>query len=275
MDSAPSLKLLLSSQFHTVYQAFQLIIPKLLVFALVIFVGWIFATVCAQLILRTSSLSERIFSRFSYYSRFVTTKKEKTNITRLFSSLCYWLVFIFFLLIAVKTLQVGELDIWMNKLFESTPYLVIAGFIIFCGYLLSQATEKTILNVDKLVYKNVLAKSARYLILLLSFIIAIEQLDIEITLLENLILLSLGLILSGFALSFALTLHSVAFPVIRFKLHTRSLSVGEYIQIDDIQGEIISINHASITLFEDDKSTLISLDTVLSQPIEILTKAAK
>lgn len=269
MEGATTFKQLLLSQLDVIQQNALIFLPKFITFLVVVFVGWVLAKLTAAIVLKGSSLFEKMFSHAKFYMQYATTKKRKTRFIKLFSEVCYWLVYLFFFIFALKSLQINSLDIWLQHLLLNVPNLIIALIILFIGFVIGRLIKQAIIHAKDFSFNEHLGEACRYIIIILSFIIAIEQLHINISLLQSLVIVAFSITLAAIGLSFALTLHAVVSPLIKFKLYTKNLHIGQSLEISGLQGEIIAIHKTSIVIASAKSNIMIPMETVLSELLNL------
>ncbi len=172
--------------------------PGLLAALLVILVGYFISLLVGFLIrfiLRHLKLDERVRK-----ARLV--KKDSFDLSSFFGELFRWYTFIIFLQIAISLTNLGVL----NNLFVSfifwLPNLIAGILVILFGLGLSYYIELKMTEHTKMRGVKLLATVLRIIIMILMVIVALTQIGIETSILENTFLILIG----GFALGIALAL---------------------------------------------------------------------
>jgi small-conductance mechanosensitive channel len=121
----------------------------------------------------------------------------------LLSRALYWFVLLLFLVLSLSTLNLPATDQLISSLFVYLPNLVVAFVVLTAGVLLANFTEKVVLIAAvnaQYPSAHLLSRGTRYLILVFSVAVALDQLGIG----RNIILAAFTIVFSAVALALAL-----------------------------------------------------------------------
>ncbi len=246
-------------------------IPKLVLAILIVLIGIVIARLIQALVNRVIKNLDRFITNRRVQSGLKQVRLERSSL--LAAKLIYWVIIIFFLTAATEVLGLPIITTWLSGLVRYLPNILIAVMIIFLGIVGGRLLYDLITTTSTtagLLYGNMLGRIAQYTILLITILIAVDQIGIEIAILTDLIDIVLAAILFGAALSFALGARtSVSNILASYYLQSRYRE-GQTIRIGDIEGQIIQITPTAVILqttegqvsvpakkFSEDTSTLL------------------
>ncbi|GCE30282.1 hypothetical protein KDA_57660 [Dictyobacter alpinus] len=179
-------------------------IPRLIGFALILLVGWLIATWVSKgitLLLRKIGF-DRLGDRIGL-SRFEQNMNISMDAAGLLGRLTYWFIILIFLVPAADALGVPAVSNVLNSIVNFLPNVFVAILVLFLGTLLAVFVSDLVRGVTasaNVGNPSVFAAIARYLIIGFAALIALEQLNIAPTLINELF----GAIVAGAALAFGL-----------------------------------------------------------------------
>ena len=122
----------------------------------------------------------------------------------------------------------------------------MVGGIIVRDFIRSTAASTNIM------YGNVLGKLAQGVLLLVTILIGIEQIGIDVTLLNSLIIIVVGALLLGGALAFGFGAQSSVQNILASYYLQKVYKVGDRVKLGDIEGRIIKITPLAVILDSTD-----------------------
>ena len=179
-------------------------IPKLIGFLIILLVGWLIANALSKAV--TFLLRKVGFDRLSERIGLTTLSQRmglQMDAADLLGKLVYWFIFLIFLIPAVEALGLTSVSNVLNAIIAYLPNVFVAVLVLFLGALIANffadivrgATAST--NIGN---PNVFAAIARYAILGFVAIVALEELQIALSIIN----LLFGAIVFGAALAFGL-----------------------------------------------------------------------
>lgn len=130
---------------------------------------------------------------------------QKFSISGITGRLTKWYVFIIFLGEAANVLNLGLLSNLFARFVLWLPQLIVALLAVFVGFVVAYYVGHVIESDVKLKGSKTMAKVFEYVILFIAFVIALEQIGIQVDLLKNAFLIILGALGLGFALAIGLS----------------------------------------------------------------------
>jgi hypothetical protein len=247
------------------------IIPNLVFAIIIILIGILIARLIQALVNRFIKNLDRLVSSKKLQKGLKQMRLERS--TRLVGKIIYWIIIVFFLTAATEVLGLPIITTWLSGLVRYLPNILIAAIIVFLGIIGGRLLRDIITTASGtagLLYGNVLGRIAQYAVLLITILIAVNQVGINITILTGVIDIILAAVLFGAALAFGLGARtSVSNILAAYYLQSRYRE-GQIIKIEDIEGRIIPITSTAVILetshgqvsipakkFSEDTSTLL------------------
>jgi len=219
-------------------------IPQFILSLLVLVIGYIMARLIKLMILRL----------VKYISRLINQRFENINLNQSGSFLgiaFFWIVMIFTVILISDILKLTFVAKGFETILRYSPNVLAAILTIFIGTILGKFIARTISEISKRVgFSNadILGKIAQYLILLTAFIIAIDQVGIEVTLIINMLNIILASLLFGAAIAFALGIKTSVSNIIATYYIRKLFNIGDHVKIGEIEGTIIKIEGTVVVL---------------------------
>lgn len=219
-------------------------LPVILGSILILICGWIVAIIIRHIV-------RRLLKGVDYLAQargipVPHLQKHRTS-AKILADGVFWLLIIFAIIFAGQNLGMELLVHVLNYL----PKLVLAGIIISIGFILgNMAFTISINHLESLdSYKQSLVASFfKWAIIAFSVVLGVDQLDINISLLSNLIMITFGLLLAGTTLSFALAITDILKNMLAISQIRLMFEVGRDISIDTFHGKLIDFTPTHVIL---------------------------
>ena len=189
-------------------------LPSLAGAIVILVVGWLVAKLIEAVIVRLlKAIRLDAASDKSGITAVLAQGDIKISLSELIGALIYWVIILVVLATALSALNLGIAADLITRLVEYVPNILAAIFILVVGALLGSFVSTVVrtaasnAGIDK---AKLLAQITQTVIVIMSVIIAIEQLKIATTLIIlsiNIILMSIGL---GIAIAFGLGCKDIA-----------------------------------------------------------------
>jgi len=189
-------------------------IPAIAGAIVILIVGWLVAKLIEAVVVRVlKALRLDIASDKAGISNVLAHGEVKLTVSELIGAVIYWIVVLVVIATALGTLNLTVASDMVTRLIEYVPNILAAIFILIVGAFVADFVATIVrttagnAGIDK---AKLLAKMAKFVIVVFSVIIAIEQLKIAsslIVLSVNVILISIGI---GIALAFGLGCKDIA-----------------------------------------------------------------
>ena len=224
------------------------LVPKLIVGLLVLLIGYLIARIVQSLVKRFIGYLDRIINN-NLKNRLlqINLNSSKTFIARVF----FWIIIFFFVTLFTEILGLPVITSWLAGLGEYLPNILAGIVIVFFGIIFSRLVSDLIKSASLkagISNSQTLGKVTRYVILVITIIIAIDQIGVDITFLTNLLYILLAILLFAAALAFGLGARTSVSNILASHYISRTYSEGNMIRIGEYEGRIIKITQNSVVL---------------------------
>ena len=224
------------------------IAPKLILGVIVLLLGYLVARLMRLLVIRTIDyLNRTINNRLKSQLLQVNFGSSKTYIGKT----VYWIIILLFVTLFTEIVGLPIISSWFKGLGEYLPNILAGVIIIFFGIIFGRLLSELVKSgAQKAGLPNslALAKASRYIILIITIIIAIDQIGFDITFLTQFIYIVLGALLIGGALAFAMGAKTSVSNILASYYINRTFKEGNVISIGDHKGKILKITPTSVIL---------------------------
>jgi small-conductance mechanosensitive channel len=222
--------------------------PKLIMGLIVLLIGYLIARIVQSLVRRFIEYLDRIINN-NLNNRLlqVNLSSSRTFIARTF----FWIIIFFFVTLFTEIIGLPVITSWLAGLGEYLPNILAGVVVIFFGIIFSRLISDLIRNASfkaGISNSQTLGKAARYIILVITIIIAINQIGVDISFLTHLMYILLGVLLFGAALAFGLGAKTSVSNILASYYISHTYSEGNLIRIGEHEGRIIKITSTSVFL---------------------------
>jgi len=233
------------SQFIKIVGAYM---PNLLRASILLITGLLLAWGAKWLIVRLGKGIDHLVHAIGLASFNV---RVKWPIAEILGWLVYWVVILFFVTAAVKSLGLPALAELLDKFIHYLPTLLIAGIFIVGGVVLGNSLRDRITSSARsagLRQAEILGGWVRMIIIILAFVVGLAQIGLNVRLFEQILIIFIGALAGSVALSFGLGAGATVANIISARYIRSNYRVGQQIQIKDMQGRILEMLPTGVVL---------------------------
>lgn len=227
------------------------LVPKLILGLIVLFLGYLLAKLIQALVSRfIGYLDKTINKNLSGRELQVSLGNSKRFIAKAF----FWIIIFFFITLFTEILGLPVITSWLAGLGDYLPKVLAGLVIIFFGIIFSRLASDLIKSrtFKSGIYSNsLMAKLAKYSIMVITIIIAINQVGIDISFLTSLTYILLASLLLGAAVAFGMGAKVSVSNILGSYYIARTYSLGNLIRIGEHEGRIIKITSTAVYLESD------------------------
>ena len=247
------------------------ILPNLLYAIIIVLIGVLVARLLQAVVNRFIKNLHRLIPGKKWQSGLKQIRPERSG--QLMGKIVYWTIIVFFLTAATEVLGLPIITSWLSGLGLYLPNILIAAAIIFLGVIGGRLLRDIITTASGtvvLIYGHILGRLAQYGIILITIMIAVEQVGINVAILTGVIDILLAAILFGAALAFGLGARTSVSNILASYYVQNRYREGQTLKIGDIEGRIIQITSTAVIIetaegqisvpakkFSEDASTLL------------------
>ncbi len=248
-------------------------LPSVLSALLLLFVGWLVARLSQALLgrllqrLGLDRLAER-----SGIARGLANLGIQSTLSTLLARITYWLILIFFILLALGVLGLTDVvAATLDRFFAFLPRLVTTTIILIAGTFLARVIGDAVTALtmqSNIPSGQVLGQAVRYSLLLVIVILALDELGVQTTILTTIVIAVIGCVALGLALAFGLGNRDIAYSIMAGFHAREEFTPGQMLSVGEYSGRLLRIG-ATKTVIE-------TSDGQISLPnIALLTEAVK
>lgn len=220
--------------------------PKLLLSLIIFLIGWICAVLLKKIISKIlKALGFDVFSEKVGLRRFLERGELRKNPSSIVGSVFYWLIIFSTLIMVFNTLELEIASQLIQQGLIYIPKIIVALILLALGIFFSQFMKKFVLTSSRLAnipFPNVLSNFARYVIIGLAIIMALEYLDISATIIIESFIIIFIVAPFVFCLTFLIGGKDIISSILSGRILLKEYKAGDTIEFDSISGQIQSID---------------------------------
>ncbi|HEU4867369.1 MAG TPA: mechanosensitive ion channel domain-containing protein [Actinomycetota bacterium] len=256
--------------------------PRVLVALAILLVGWLLARLLRLVTAKmfgswTKRLTPRI-ARIMGNSEIragLQSTSANRSVARGAEMLVFWIVFLVFVTIATESLGLDIVSGWLTGVVRFVPRILGALFVVFLGTLIASAVRTAVTAAAASAgfsYAQAVGRMARIGVLLISVIVALDQVGLDVAFLIVLVAVVAGAMLGGAALAFGLGARTSVSNILASHYLVDTFKVGHRIRIGDVEGKILEITPTSVIVEADQGRTVIPASQFSEQVATLLSQ---
>ncbi|MEK6248268.1 MAG: mechanosensitive ion channel [Planctomycetales bacterium] len=252
----------------SIYQAYEQIIsvlPNLLALIVVVLVGYLVARVVGRLAV---AVCEKVgLQNAAERSGLVTSMKQvgiQRSVPSIVGLMFFWMLMCVFLMAGFNILGWEGVSSGMGKIVEYIPKLLVGTVVVVIGLLLASFLRGVVAtSADRagLSYAQQLATGCYWILTLMIFMAAFDQLEIKFELFNYAILIAFGAVAVGLGLSFGLGGREVVGGILAGYYVRQRMQSGDNVQIAGLEGTVRDVGPVA-TIIETDENGLVHRHSV-------------
>jgi len=255
-----------------IFNRFILFLPDLLIaLALVVF-GIILARFLRRMTGRGIVAVERASER-AFGQRSALRPQFGSRSIRIGGDVVFWIVIVVFVAASMRVLGLDAFAIWLDRIVEHLPNLVVGAVIIAFGFALATLAgdvAEVAAQTAGLEHGRLVGRTTQFAILTVAAIVGLDQFGIDVTFLVTLIAILLGALAGGLALAFALGARDHVDNLIGAHHLRRRFRPGQAIRMGGVDGRIVEISTTSVVISTPDGQVMVPGRTFNREPTTLL-----
>ena len=246
------------------------VIPNILGAIAIIVIGWLLTKLVVGIVRKALKLAkaDKLDDKINEIELF-ENKKLNFNIIKITTKFVKWVMYIMILIVVTDILNLTMVSEEIKNFLGYLPKLFSALIIFTVGLLLANFVKKAIKSFFEsmdLSGSKMISQIVFILLLVFISITALNQAGVDTAIITSNITLILGAFLLAFALAFGFGAQKVVGELLKTFYARKTYEIGQKIEFGDINGEVESINHITVTLkTKQGKLIVPSKDIVESQ----------
>jgi len=252
MDSISTVSKTFVQPLQALYIKVAEFAPNMLAAILMLVVGYIFAKIAAFLL---SNLLKRVgmnkLSEKVGISEALENSGVKKDFSTLLGAVVFWMIMLTFVVSASDSLGLDRVSSTIDDFILYLPKVVAAAVVLLIGLFVSNFVRNGIkagtsgMNAQ---YGNVLSRAAYGLLVVISIVLSISQLDIDVTLLNRIIQIALLSVAVSVMLSMGLGTREISSNVMSGIYLRDQYKPGAKIQFGDISGTVEQVGSTKTSI---------------------------
>ncbi len=194
---------LVLNPLYNLWIGFVSIVPGLVAAIIVVIIGYFIALIIGHVI---KLLLEKVGLDSKLKKARMSNAIGHTQWSGLIGEVTKWYIFIIFLQVAIEILEIGTLTILLGKLVTWLPNLIAAVLVFLIGLVVAHIVELKILEHSQMRGMKMMSSLIKLVVLILVTIMGLKQIGLEVSLVENLILIIVASLAIGLALALGIGL---------------------------------------------------------------------
>jgi hypothetical protein len=180
--------------------------PNLIYAVIVLAIGWVIGEIVGRVV-------KELLMRFKV-DHYLAKKGPMVRLTDIFPILFEWGVYLIFIREAVNILNLEFVSQVVGMIYSQIPGIIFGVVIAVVGYVIAEYVKREV-QKSKIVYSKVMSNILFWLVIFVSFAIALEQTPIDTDLIDQMLLIMTASIGLGIAIALGLGLKDVISQVAR------------------------------------------------------------
>jgi hypothetical protein len=266
-----------SDTFETINLLFYKIGNGLISFlyaTLVLIIGWFITKFIIYIISKALDLTKvEVLSTKINEAEFFGKVDVQISIKNIILSFTKWILILVFFIIAADVMQWKIISEEISHLLRYLPRLFSAIVLFMIGIYMANFVRKAIYNMFQSLDLNgskIVSSIVFYGITSLITITALNQAGIDTSIITNNITIIFGSLLLTFALAFGIGSKEIIKKLLLTFYSRKNYAIGDIIKLNDIQGQIESIDNICVTIVTKTGKLIIPIEEIVESKVEII-----
>jgi small-conductance mechanosensitive channel len=247
-------------------------LPRILIAVGLLLLGWLLASTLRALMHRAVPRLFRLVPSEAFRRGLKTSGMER-GLTDAFGAIVFWLMMLLAIAVATDVLGLPIMGTLATGVARYVPSILAAVLIVIIGMVVGNIARTTVATASTsagLPYGDLPGRVAQTVILLITAVVAIDQVGINSTFIVVLIAIFLATTLGGLAVAFGLGARGTVSNLLASHYLLQNYQVGQRIRIGALEGRIVQINNVSLMLETTEGRALIPASEFESRPSVLL-----
>jgi hypothetical protein len=261
----------ISNTFSEFWNQLINFLPKFIGAIVVMVAGWLIAKL-------VQTLLKKLIYKFSKNAQIQKTIKSSDksfvdNIAITLSKFAFWIIILLFLVISTELIGWNIVSNEIGLLFRYIPKLFSGIVIIIVGFYVSRLLRELILTSFSslnIVGAKIFSSIIFYVLITFVTIMAINQIGIETSILNQNITLIIGAVLISFALAFGFASKNIIENFIAGSYMRSNLKIGDKIKLKHIEGIVESMDATTVHIKNKKETYIVPLKELINNDFVII-----
>ncbi|MBX3607712.1 MAG: mechanosensitive ion channel [Piscinibacter sp.] len=225
-------------------------LPDLLAAVALLLIGWLLARLLRAVTRRAAALLDSLITRGTGRSAWQVGRSAKV-----LGTVVYWVVLVFFIAAATRTLGLQTFTDWLARLLDHLPTLFAGLLIVAAGYLFSGFVADLVSAAASALappQRAALARIAQVATLLVALLVGADQIGLKVTWIAILAAILVASVMIGVAVAVSLGARGYVANLIGAHYLRQALRLGQRVRVAGHEGRVVHVSATSIELETDD-----------------------
>jgi len=221
--------------------------------------GWLLARLARYWVARLVRGLDRLVERWRVDGALRRVGVDRP-VSDALGGLVFWTVLLFFVTAATEALGLPALTAWLTGVAYFVPRIVAAVLVLVAGLLAANFTRDVLTSATAsagLTYGPALGQIARAIILLVTALIAVNELGLDVTVITVILAVVLGAVLGAAALAFGLGARTAVSNIIGSHYLRQIARIGQTVRLGTVEGPIVAITATAVIIDATDGRVIV------------------
>lgn len=249
------------------------VIPNLLGAIAVLIIGWLATKLIVGVVKRALKLAkaDKIDDKINEIEVF-EGKKLNFDVIKIVSKFVKWIIYIMIIIIVTDILNLTMVSEEIQNLLRYLPKLFSALIIFTLGLLLANFVKKGIksfFDSMDLSGSKIISQIVFLLLLIFISVTALNQAGVDTEIITSNITMILAAFLLAFSIAFGLGAQKIVGDLLRTFYARKTYEIGQIIEFNNIEGEVVAIDNISITLKTKEGKLVIPIKDLVESQVKM------
>ena len=274
----PNIQDILIDTFRKLLEQLTGFVPKLLGATILLIVGSIVSKLVSR-ILKTAlekSGFDRLGDKLNKID--VISRFGELKLSLIVSKVLQYFIMLVFITASTETLGMQVLTDMVASLVNLIPKLIASAILLFAGLMIADTLKNTVINLCnsfKIDSAKLLGNIVFFFFFVIALIASLKQAGIETSLLESSFNLIIGGVVLAFAIGYGFASRDVLTNILSNFYSKNKFKEGQVIEVNGVKGTIVSFDTTSLTLQTGETQTILPLNVLQKEKIEIFAHDSK
>lgn len=274
----PNIQDILIDTFRKLLEQLTGFVPKLLGATILLIVGSIVSKLVSR-ILKTAlekSGFDRLGDKLNKID--VIARFGELKLSLIVSKVLQYFIMLVFITASTETLGMQVLTDMVASLVNLIPKLIASAILLFAGLMIADTLKNTVVNLCnsfKIDSAKLLGNIVFFFFFVIALIASLKQAGIETSLLESSFNLIIGGVVLAFAIGYGFASRDVLTNILSNFYSKNKFKEGQVIEVNGVKGIIVSFDTTSLTLQTGETQTILPLNVLQKEKIEIFAHNSK
>jgi small-conductance mechanosensitive channel len=255
----------LTASFQDAFRQIAELAPRVVGMVVVLVIGYLVARLLDRFVTAlTHSLGVETAADKSGLSASMRQAGIERSMPAILGRIVFWFTMCVFLTAAFNILGLPTVSAAMERIVAYIPNVLMATVVVVIGLLVATFLRGVIAtSADRIgiTYSEALSNGCYYVLALMTFLAAFDQLGIELALLKELILIAFAAVALGFGLAFGLGGRDVMGGILAGYYTRQRLHTGDHVEVAGMSGTVREVGPVA-TIIETEEHGLVNRHSI-------------